>query len=95
MLAPTTFRMYGSVHHHKVTILVDGSSTQNFIQAQVAQFLTLHTTVINPLQVMIGNGGTLICQQVCPNVPLMVQGHSFNLDLFILGLSGADIVLGV
>lgn len=36
MPTQATFHMYGSVHHHKVTILVDGSSTQNFIQAQVA-----------------------------------------------------------
>lgn len=95
MPTQATFHMYGSVHHHKVTILVDGGSTHNFVQARVAQFLALHTTAINPLQVMIGDGGTLICQQVCPNVPLTVQGHSFNTDLFVLGHSGADIMLGV
>lgn len=44
---------------------------------------------------MVGDGGTLLCLCVCLQTPLTIQGHLFRPDLFVLGLSGADIMLGV
>ena len=44
---------------------------------------------------MVGNGGVLDYNHVCPQVPLYIQGNSFWVDLYILGFSGVDIVLGV
>ena len=33
--------------------------------------------------------------RIASNTPITIQGHVFHSDLFVLGLSGADIVLGV
>lgn len=44
---------------------------------------------------MVGDGGTLLCHKVCPKTPLTIQGHLFRSNLFVLGLSGANIVLRV
>ena len=44
---------------------------------------------------MVGNGRVLDYNHVCPQVPLYIQGNSFWVDLFILGFSRVDIVLGV
>ena len=43
---------------------------------------------------MISNGNTIDCDTKYPEVPILVQGHTF-LDLFQLPIGGADIVLGV
>lgn len=95
MLASTPFRIYGNINHHQVMILVNGGSIHNLVQAWAANFLALSTTAINPLQVMVGDGGTLIYRRVCPKTPLTIQGYLFRSDLFVLGISGANLVLGV
>ena len=44
---------------------------------------------------LVGNGEEIHCSMVCEKVSLTLQDHSFTVDLFILPLSGADIVLGI
>lgn len=78
-----------------MTILVDDGSTHNFVQPCVANFLNLSTSSTDLLQVMVGNGRVLDCSRICLQVPLYVQGNTFQVDLFILGLNSADIVLGI
>jgi len=95
MLAPETFRAYGTFQHHKLTILVDGGSTHNSVQLRVAKFLGLPSTSIDPLPIMVGNGGVMQCRFRYPQVSISIQGHQFIVDLFGLSLSGVDIVLGV
>lgn len=95
MPAPKTFHAYGTIHHHKITILVDGGSTHNFVKLRVPKFLDLSSTPIDPLLVMVGHGGVMQCWLRYPQVSIAIQGHQFTTYLFGLPLSGADIVLGV
>lgn len=95
MPVPETFHAYDTVHHHRLTILVDDGSTHNFIQTRVATFLPMLPTPITSLEVMVGNDGVMECTQYFPQVPITIQNHSFTADLYALPLSGADIVLGV
>lgn len=55
MQAVETFCIFGTIHQHKMTILVDRGSTHNFVQPRVASFLNLPTSSIDLLQVMVGN----------------------------------------
>ncbi|MCH87222.1 hypothetical protein A2U01_0008088, partial [Trifolium medium] len=89
-----TFRISGTIANHTALVLVDGGSTHNFIQESVAVQLGLNHSPIPPLHVMVGNGQELLCSKVCLNVPIILQGHEFLVDLHMLGLKGADIVLG-
>ena len=95
MPAPKTFRVYGTIHGHYFTILVDGGSTHNFVQLRIAKFLGLPSTSIQPLPVMVGDGGVIDCNLRFPQVSITIQGHHFINDLFGLDLHGADLVLGV
>lgn len=95
MPASETFRVYGSINHHRVMILVDGGSTHNFVQSCVAKFLNLPTSSTPSLQVMLGNRSIMDCDTICPQIPISIQGHRFTIDLFSLPLSGTDIVLWV
>lgn len=44
---------------------------------------------------MVGNGESLTCTTKCSQVDLWLQGHKFQLDLFVLPIRGAEIVLGI
>ena len=91
----STLRVTSSVQGHKVIILVDGGSTHNFIQDRVAYFLHLTPQPTKQLCVMVGNGTELCCNQVCKAISIIIQGHQFVVDLYVIALGGADIIFGV
>nr|KYP68937.1 Retrotransposon-derived protein PEG10 [Cajanus cajan] len=92
--APKTLRLTGQIAHHPIRVLVDGGSTHNFIQKNVALQLGLGQSPTSPLKVLVGSGEELACDTVCLAVALSIQGHSFQLDLYVLDMGGSDVVLG-
>jgi len=90
-----TLKVLGHVNASPVAVLVDSGSTHNFIQARIAKFLGLQVTPAQGFHVLVGNGEELACSTVCKQVSLQLGPHQFLVDLFVLPLSGAEIVLGV
>ncbi|XP_031250332.1 uncharacterized protein LOC116108204 [Pistacia vera] len=43
------------------------------------------------IEVLIGNGDTLNCSEVCSGFALELDGHSFSIDLFVLLIHGVDV----
>lgn len=87
--------MKGSINGHTIQVLIDSGSTNNFISNRMSSFLALPTSPTQPFKVRVGSGAYLHCHQICHEVTLLVQSHSFNLDLFVLDIEGADVVLGI
>nr|GLL27473.1 uncharacterized protein LOC112097934 [Ipomoea trifida] len=92
---PHSLRLIGIIHNENLQVLIDGGSTHNFIQPQIAERLNIPIQAIPPFRVYIGNGDSLQCSQSCLDVPLSLQGHVFSVTLFILPIKGPDIVLGI
>ena len=94
-LAPETLRFVASIADVEVVLLVDGGSTHNFIQQQLVEKLGLPSISTTPLRVMVGNGQQLSCSCMCQAVAINIQNNTFIVDLYILPISGANVVLGV
>jgi len=92
---PQTLRMLGQIHNHSLSVLVDSGSTHNFIQERVARQLGLKLIPTQAFQVLVGNGEELNCLFMCQQIALNIDSHLFSVDLFVLPLSGAEMVLGV
>ena len=92
---PETLRVTGRINLHHVTILVDGGSTHNFVQERLVKTLGLNPQPTPTLRVLVGNGNTVECSQVCSEVTVHIQGVSFSVNLHVLPLYGADVVFGV
>ncbi|KAL1533371.1 hypothetical protein AAHA92_33261 [Salvia divinorum] len=92
---PRSFRIIGAINQTPVSVLIDGGSTHNFINPTVAEKLSLHLQPISHFRVFVGNGDSLCCSYVCPQTLIVLQGHKFDIDLFILKVKGPDVVLGV
>lgn len=92
--AADTFRIAGQISTEPVGVLVDGGSAHNFIKDIVAAALGLTMVPTDPFRVLVGSGQELLCSHICRGVSLALQGHLLSMDLFVLGLRGADIVLG-
>ncbi|VFQ87786.1 unnamed protein product [Cuscuta campestris] len=92
---PRSLRLAGSINGSAVQVLIDGGSTHNFIHPAHAERLSLILHPVTPFRVYVGNGDSLRCSYFCPKSPLILQGHSFEVDLFMLPVHGPDVVLGV
>lgn len=75
-------------------VLIDSGSTHNFIQVRVAKKFGLPPPA-QGFRVLVGNGEELNCTSLCQQIGPHLDSHVFSVDLFVLPLSGVEIVLGV
>lgn len=64
-VSPSTIRIEGYIKSQSVSILVDSSSTHNFMHSGVAKHLQLTIYAITPFQVATSGGEKLTCDKVC------------------------------
>ena len=92
---PHTLCILGLIRTSPVYVLVNGGSTRKFIQDRVVRFLGLTMESTNDFRVLARNGTEIPCSYVCQKVPVKIHEHIFEVDLYVMPLSGADVVLGV
>lgn len=90
----STIHLNGRISNYPVIILIDGGSTDNFVQQRITKFLELLSVPTSTLKVMVGNGETLDYNRFCPNIPIYLQTEKKLVDFYVLPLCGADVVLG-
>ncbi|KAF2308119.1 hypothetical protein GH714_035471 [Hevea brasiliensis] len=76
-----------------VTILIDSSSTHNFISKIVAQKLGATLDSQSALQVVVANGEKIPSMGTCKET-IQVSGEHFPIELYVIPLDGFDVVLG-
>ena len=94
-LRPRSLRLQGQIQGSRVSVLIDGGSTHNFIKPTIAEKLSLPVHAITPFRVFVGNGASLRCKFACLKTPISLHDHIFDIDLFILQVEGPDVILGV
>ncbi|XP_061344472.1 uncharacterized protein LOC133290409 [Gastrolobium bilobum] len=92
---PRALQFQVEFHGQMIPILVDSGSSHNFIQKQLVADVGLPSVRVPRMRVFLGNGEFLICDRKCLCVPLLIQGYSFVVDLWIIELSGFGIILGM
>ena len=88
-------RVKATVGSKEMIVLIDSGSTHNFISERVVNTLKLPVIPTNPFTVRVANGNRLQCQGRYEEVPVSIQGITFNLTLYSLPHTGLDIILGV
>lgn len=94
-IKPQAICLKGQINGCSVSLLIDTGSTHNFIKPAIAEKLSLPLHSIAPFRVFVGDGAALKCTLACLATPIMIQGHLFEIDLFILPVKGPDVILGV
>ncbi|GJW70089.1 transposon ty3-I gag-pol polyprotein [Tanacetum coccineum] len=61
---------------------------------RVVERMKLLVTDAKPFKVYIGSGETLLCENLCAQVSLKIQGLRMKIDLYVLPMKGPNIVLG-
>ena len=90
-----TLRFRGQIQGMDVTVLLDSGSSDNFLQPRIAQSLHLSVQSTTQFQVLVGNGNSLTTMGYISDLPVTIQGNTLHLPVYLLPISGADLVLGV
>lgn len=93
--SPKSVRLQSLIQHHEVLMLVDSSSTHNFISVQLADRLAGCRRSVKPLTVRIADGGLLQCGEEMLDCQWWTQGESFCANLKILPLGCYEVILGM
>lgn len=81
--APRSLCVWGNFGHKRAHVLIDSGSTHNFIQPTVAQKLGLRVNHVRKFRVFIDNDDSLLCECVCPNAVMELQGVKYEVDLCV------------
>nr|KYP48653.1 Transposon Ty3-I Gag-Pol polyprotein [Cajanus cajan] len=89
-----TIRFMATINGFPIKVLVDGGSSDNFLQPRVAKFLELPVEPTPLFRVMVGNGNYMTAEGMIRDLTVSSQGSVFHLPVFLLPVSGADLILG-
>ncbi|KAL0285856.1 UNVERIFIED_CONTAM: Retrovirus-related Pol polyprotein from transposon [Sesamum calycinum] len=89
-----TFRVKGHAYDKEVQILIDGGSTDCFIDEKAAFELGCKFESATPIIVSVANGYKMLSQLYCPTFTWEIQGHKFKYPIRTLTLGGCHMVLG-
>ena len=89
-----TTRFLAYIDKLAVTVLIDGGSSDNFLQPRVAKFLKFPIEPAPMFKVMVGHGNYMEAEGVVKQLRVQAQGNLFQLPVFLLPISGANLILG-
>jgi hypothetical protein len=87
-------RFTGTIDNTEVQVIVDGGSSDTYLQPRIAQFLKLPVEPTPKFQVLVGNGQCLSVEGMVRKLPLQVQGQELVMPAYLLPVAGADLILG-
>ena len=92
---PQTVKIEGHIKKTKIIMLIDSSSTHNFINCKISKDLNCFLDLALDCQVTVVSGGTINCFGKCHNIKLSMGEYVLNSPMFSILMGGADVVLGV
>nr|GEU66327.1 RNA-directed DNA polymerase, eukaryota [Tanacetum cinerariifolium] len=93
--SPRSLQLWGKIGDTRVHILIINGSTRNFIRTDVIERIRVPLQTTKAFKVYIGSGEILMCESVCSQVTLYVQGLDLKVDLYVFPMWGPDVVLGI
>lgn len=90
-----TLKIGGHIKKKKVIVLIDSSSTHNFIHYNITKELNCFLYLAPKCQVIVANGGTINCFGKCHNIKLTMGEYSFNIPMLSIPMGGVNVILGV
>jgi hypothetical protein len=90
-----TLRLKGLVQGQRMTVLVDGGATHNFIDASLVARRGLRTEEFEGFHVAVADGYTMTCLDMIPDLEVKLGNYTLTDTFYVVDLSDTDVVLGV
>jgi hypothetical protein len=89
------FRMRGVFQGHKVSVLIDGGASHNFIDSTLLRRRHIPTMEFEGFKVEVAGGSTMPCDRYIPGMKLTLGRHELIQDVYVMDLLDTNIILGV
>jgi hypothetical protein len=83
------------VQGQRMTALVDGGATHNFIDASLVARRGLRTKEFKGFHLAVADGYTMTCLDMIPNLEVKLGNYTLTDTFYVVDLSDTDVVLGV
>ncbi|GKC52217.1 ty3-gypsy retrotransposon protein, partial [Tanacetum coccineum] len=93
--SPRSLQLWGTIGTRDVHVLIDNGSTHNFVRPDVVEKMQLPVASTKAFKVYIGSGESLLCERVCSQITLCMQGLTIEVDLYVLPMKGPNVVLRI
>jgi hypothetical protein len=90
-----TFRMRGVLQGQKVSVLIDGGDSHNFIDSALLQRRHIPDVEFEGFRVEVAGGRTMPCDRYIPGMKLTLGRHDLAQDFYVMDLPDTNIILGV
>jgi hypothetical protein len=90
-----TFRMRGVLQGQRVSVLIDGGASHNFIDATLLKRRHIPTVEFEGFKVEVEGGSTMPCNRYIPGMKLTLGRNELVQDVYVMDLPDTNIILGV
>ena len=90
-----TFRMRGVLHEQKLSILIDGGASYNFIDSTLLWRRHIPMVEFEGFKVEVAGGSTMPCDRYILGMNLTLGRHELVQDVYVMDLPDTNIILGV
>jgi hypothetical protein len=90
-----TFRMRGVLQGQRVSVLIDGGSSHNFIDPTLLKRRHIPTVEFEGFKVEVAGGSIVPCNKYIPGMKLTLGRHELVQDVYVMDLPDTNIILGV
>jgi hypothetical protein len=87
--------MRGVLQGQRVTILIDGGASHNFIDVSLVNRRHLPTVEFEGFLVEVAGGCTMPCDRYIPQMSLTLGRYNLTQDLYVMDLPDTNVILGV
>lgn len=91
--AGEALKLRALVKNKVMLILVDSGSSHSFVSAAFLQHCGIQHVPMQPKQVQVANGDTLLTDKQVTNLEWWIQGHTFETNMKVLDLGPFDAIL--
>nr|XP_025623830.1 uncharacterized protein LOC112716183 isoform X1 [Arachis hypogaea] len=92
---PASIRIKAQIRGLDVQALIDGGSSDSFIQPRIAKFLNLPIDPAPGVRVMVGNFAIMDVEGRIPSLEVTLQVCKITIpEVFVLHVAGGDLVIG-
>jgi hypothetical protein len=90
-----TFRMRGVLQWQKVSVLIDGGASHNFIDSELLQRRHIPTMGFEGFRLEVAGGRTMPCDRYILGMKLTLGRHDLAQNFYVMDLPDTNIILGV
>jgi hypothetical protein len=89
------FKMRGVLQGQKVSVLLDGGASHNFIDSALVKRRHIPTIEFEGFHVEVAGGNTMPCDNYIPGLNLTLNRYDLAQEFYVMDLPDTNVVLGV